>query len=89
MNAFLVDRVMMFGFDCLRISGKVFAKMHEGQVVVKLPAKRIASLIAVDSLHPYDRGGGRWMKEWAVVESLNVREIIPLLAEARAFTAGG
>ena len=39
-----VERVKLFGFDCLRFDSKVFAKLHKGNFVMKLPPKRVASL---------------------------------------------
>lgn len=83
-----VDRATLFGFDCLRAGGKVFAKLHNGNLVVKLPAQRIASLMDLGRLRPYDRGRAGSMKEWAVVAAIDKRGIIALAEEARAFAGG-
>src|ERR1017187_8765414 len=39
------EREMIFGFDYLRSKGKVFAKLHDGHLVMKLPANRIKTLV--------------------------------------------
>ncbi|MBL1256036.1 hypothetical protein [Methylocystis sp. Sn-Cys] len=61
-----VERVKLFGFDCLRLKGKVFAKASKGRLVVKLPATRVASLMMAGCVEPYAGARGN-MKEWAVV----------------------
>lgn len=80
-----VERAMLFGFDCLRTDGKVFAKLHNSNLVMKLPAKRVGDLIASGRLSPYN-WRGRSMKEWAVVTTTEKREAIALAEESRAFT---
>ena len=80
------ERVKLFGFDCLRIAGKVFAKVTKGRLVVKLPAARIAALMRAGQLEPYEGARGE-MKEWAVVTA-DERIAIALSEEARAFVSG-
>lgn len=78
-----VDRAMIFGFDCLRINGKVFAKLHNGHLVMKLPADRIAALVDSGQVSSYELRG-RMMKEWGVISTS--KDIIALAEEARVFT---
>ncbi|MDE1900987.1 MAG: hypothetical protein KGI37_04995 [Alphaproteobacteria bacterium] len=79
-----VERVKLFGFDCLRVDGKVFAKLHNGHLVMKLPASRIAALIDFGCLGSYECRG-RLMKEWGIVATAN-KDIVALAEESRAFT---
>lgn len=78
-----VERAMLFGFDCLRINGKVFAKLHNGHLVMKLPANRITALADSGQVSSYGLRG-RLMKEWCVISTSD--DIIALAEEARVFT---
>lgn len=78
-----VERAMLFGFDCLRINGKVFAKLHNGRLVLKLPANRITALVDSGQASFYGRPG-RLMKEWGVISTS--KDIIALAEEARVFS---
>ena len=78
-----VERATLFGFDCLRINGKVFAKLHNGHLVMKLPAKRITALVESGQASSYGRPG-RLMKEWGVISTK--KDIIALAEEARVFS---
>lgn len=82
-----VERVKLFGYDCLRSAGKVFAKTHNGRLVMKLPADRIGRLIGTGVMEPYERGRGG-MKEWAVMKANDKKLVIALADEARAFVDG-
>lgn len=78
-----VERAKLFGFDCLRVNGKVFAKLHNGHLVMKLPASRITALAESDQVSSYGLRG-RVMKEWGVIKTSD--DIIALAEEARVFT---
>jgi len=78
-----VERAKLFGFDCLRINGKVFAKLHNSHLVMKLPANRIAALVDSGQVNAYEHRG-RTLKEWGVIEAS--KDIIALAEEARVFT---
>lgn len=82
-----VERVKLFGFDCLRTAGKVFAKLHNGQLVMKLPAARITALMMAGHLRPYERGRTE-MKEWAVVATTQRKLVFALSEESRSFVGG-
>lgn len=77
-----VERAMLFGFDCLRINGKVFAKLHDGHLVMKLPAKRLTALLESGQASRYGFRG-RLMNEWGVIATS--RDIVALAEEARVF----
>ena len=51
----------------LRVSGKVFAMLVRGELVVKLPKDRVDELVDAGAARRFDAGKGRPMKEWASV----------------------
>jgi hypothetical protein len=69
----------------LRISGKIFAMLVKGELVVKLPKARVAELSAVGIGQPFDPGHGRLMKEWVAVPIKAGRRWPALVEEAREF----
>ena len=52
---------------------------------MKLPAPRVAELIASGVGAPFDAGKGRPMKEWVALRSVPQEEQLALAAEALAF----
>ena len=58
-----VSRTRMFGSTGLKVSGKVFAMMVKGDLVVKLPKARVEALISAKLGEYFDPGHGRLMKE--------------------------
>ncbi len=77
-----IEREMIFGFDCLRTKGKVFAKLHNGKLVMKLPASRIKALVDSGDVSCY-KLRGRPLKEWGVISTS--KDIISLAEEARSY----
>ncbi|MFA6177135.1 MAG: hypothetical protein WC765_11215 [Phycisphaerae bacterium] len=77
-----VERATLFGFDCLRINGKVFAKLHDGHLVMKLPANRITALVESGEIGAYGLRG-RLVKAWGVISTS--KDIVALAEEARVF----
>ena len=73
----------MFGMDCLKVGGRVFAGSWRGGVVVKVPRERVAELVAAGDGAPFDPGMGRVMREWVLVADPGAWE--PLAREAHAF----
>lgn len=69
----------------LRISGKIFAMLVGGELVVKLPKDRVDELVDSGVATRFDAGKGRPMKEWASVPPMASRRWKALVEEARAF----
>jgi hypothetical protein len=69
----------------LRISGKIFAMLVRGELVVKLPKDRVQELSDAGIAHPFEPGPGRVMKEWVAVSVDASRRWPSLAKEARAF----
>ena len=72
----------------LRVSGKIFAMLVRGELVVKLPKDRVDDLVDTGVARRFDAGKGRPMKEWASVPANASRRWNALVEEARSFVAG-
>lgn len=83
-----VERVKLFGYDCLRVNNKIFAKIDKGRLVMKLPKQRIEALVMAGHLEPYDGKRGQ-MKLWVVLDSVDEALAVALAAEAKAFVGAG
>ena len=66
-------------------SGKFFAFVTRGQLVVKLPASRVQELIASGEGRVFDAGKGRTMKEWVGLTPPDADACLAYMREARAF----
>jgi hypothetical protein len=76
-----------FGSSALRVDAKIFAFLKADALVVKLPARRVAALIAAGDGAPFDAGKGTPMKQWLAVRGRHAAW--PKLArEALAFVRG-
>jgi hypothetical protein len=82
-----LDRGRRFGSNGLKAAGKLFALLVRGQLVVKLPAPRVAALLASGDGEPFTAGGRRTMKEWLTLAAHN-RAWEALAREAYAFVRG-
>lgn len=71
--------------DGLRVSGKIFAMLVRGELVVKLPRDRVDELVEAGAARRFDAGKGRPMKEWASVPASASRRWRGLVEEARTF----
>jgi TfoX/Sxy family transcriptional regulator of competence genes len=71
--------------DGLRVSGKIFAMLVRGELVVKLPRDRVDELVEAGAARRFDAGKGRPMKEWASVPASASRRWKGLVEEARTF----
>ena len=78
-----------FGRGALRYHRKIFAMFVRGQLVVKLPAPRVAALVAATAGVPFDAGKGRPMREWIVLAGNDDGQWRALIAEAFAFAVDG
>ena len=72
----------------LRVSGKIFAMLVRGELVVKLPKDRVDALVEKGAARRFDAGKGRPMKEWASVPASASRRLKGLVEEARVFVGG-
>jgi TfoX/Sxy family transcriptional regulator of competence genes len=72
----------------LRVSGKIFAMLVRGELVVKLPKDRVDALVETGAARRFDAGKGRPMKEWASVPASASRRWKGLVQEARVFVGG-
>lgn len=78
-----------FGAATLKVEGKIFAMLTGGELVVKLPRRRVDELVALGIGGPFDTGRGRVMKEWVTIAPRHGRDWRGLAREAREFVAGG
>jgi hypothetical protein len=69
----------------LRVSGKIFAMLGHGELVVKLPKDRVDDLVDTGVARRFDAGKGRLMKEWASVPANASRRWKGLVDEAKVF----
>ena len=86
-----VSQVRMFGSPGLKISGKVFAFLMKGKLVLKLPKEKVDELVAAKEGkhfgHMFSPGNFRPMKEWVEVTSDNERVWLKLAQEAKDFVS--
>jgi hypothetical protein len=77
----------MFGSTSLKTGGKMFAFLDKRtkRLVVKLPEKRIASLVDEGSGERYDAGNGRPQREWFVVGADDPTNWLQFATEALEF----
>ncbi len=77
-----------FGATSLKTSGKIFAMLVKGRLVVKLDRRRVDALVAAGTGRPFDPGDGRLMKEWLeVAESAPDEVWLDLATASEAFVA--
>jgi hypothetical protein len=79
-----------FGRSALRYRGKIFAMHVRGALVVKLPAARVAALVAAGHGAHFDANKGTPMREWLAAnpDSDPATNWSALAAEALAFARG-
>jgi hypothetical protein len=84
-----VTQGTMMGYPCLRANGAFFACVERatGHLIVKLPAHRVAALVATGQALPF-APSGRTFREWAAFPVADPAEWRALLAEAREFAGG-
>jgi hypothetical protein len=77
-----------FGRSALRYRGKIFAMLVRGRLVLKLPAGRVASLVAAGDGARFDANKGTPMKEWLSLDPESGLDWLPLAHEALEFATG-
>ncbi|NJN84448.1 MAG: hypothetical protein HC802_20665 [Caldilineaceae bacterium] len=85
-----VSKGTMMGFPCLRIDSQFFASAdhRSGDLVVKLPASRVQTLIDDGGGQPFAPAGRRF-REWVLIADRDADRWRGLIDEARDFVAGG
>jgi YjbR len=68
----------------LRTHQKIFALLHDGELVVKLPADRCRELASAGPAHPFEIGR-RKMREWIRIVEVDEQEWLALAREARDY----
>jgi TfoX/Sxy family transcriptional regulator of competence genes len=79
------DAPRRFGSTALTVDGSIFAMLTRGELVVKLPAARVAELVTNRNGRPFTAGKGRPMREWVVVAGDDPQEWHELAGEALRF----
>jgi hypothetical protein len=74
-----------FGRGALRYRRKIFAMFVRGQLVVKLPARRVDELVADGYGERFDANKGTPMKEWFSLDAGSALPWLPLAREALDF----
>lgn len=79
----------MMGFPCLRVNGDFFASAdrRSGDLVIKLPAERVLTLIN-DGTGAEFAPNGRRFKEWVLIEERDEDLWEKLIFEAKDFVNG-
>lgn len=79
-----------FGSATLRCKGKIFAMSPDRRsLVIKLPALRVAEIIAAGDGTPYSTGSGKAMKEWVAIPDERSTAWAALADEALACSRRG
>ena len=76
-----------FGSSALKVSGKIFASLTKGRLLLKLPEARVEALIKSKKGTRFSTGAGRAKKEWVTVGPSSEREWLALAEEARAYVS--
>lgn len=69
----------------LKVDRRIFAMLVRGELVLKLPAERVAELVAQGHGTHFDAGKGRPMREWLVLSRDSSKSWQPLAEEALDF----
>jgi hypothetical protein len=83
----MAERGKIFHSTGLKSGDHFFAFVREDEIVMKLPAQRVAELIADGAGRQFDARRGRPMREWVCIHAADVSSCERLLEEARQFVA--
>ena len=72
----------MFGMQCGKVNGKVFACFEEAGMIFKLQGKSHARALNLDGAKLFDPMGGRPMKEWVYIPTVHADQWENLAADA-------
>jgi hypothetical protein len=81
-----LDQGRMMRAEGLKTSGKFFAFVVDGALVVKLPAERVGDLVASGEGRPFE-SGRRVMKEWVSLQPADEESCAAHVLDARDFVA--
>lgn len=73
----------------LKLGGKFFAFARRGELVVKLPAARVAELVESGEGGPFVGSRDRVMREWVTLQPADEDACAAYVAEAHAFASRG
>ena len=74
-----------FGSGALKVHNKIFAMLVRGQLVVKLPRRRVDALVASGAGTRFDANKGTPMKEWLALDPIADLQWSALAHEAMEF----
>jgi TfoX/Sxy family transcriptional regulator of competence genes len=72
----------------LKVDGRIFAMLVRGELVVKLPRKRVDELVGSGDGRYFDAGKGKPMREWLVLSPTSKKQWLALAKQAMDFVAG-
>ena len=72
----------------LKFSGRIFAMLVRGELVLKLPRARVDELVDGGDGTRFDAGKGKPMREWFVLSPTSKKQWLPLAQEAFEFVSG-
>ena len=72
----------------MRVNHRIFAMLDQGSLVVRLPRRRVDTLIASGDGVQFDPGHGRAMKDWVAVGEGSLEDWMSLVHEAKDFVGG-
>jgi hypothetical protein len=82
-----IERGRALQNEGLKARGKLFAFVTRGDLVVKLPADRVAAVIAAGDGRPFDANKGRPMREWVALAPADEAACEAHMREAASFVA--
>lgn len=83
-----IDEGKMFGYPGYYINRKLVCTVFEDSVCLKLPLKRVESLVNEPGISQYMAMGNRRMKEWILIKRPNPKDYLKdkkLFLEAHAY----